>query len=64
MTHEYILMSGDFEILFIIGLFDFELTYAILTHVKSHFWTVFHLNSFLPFVAVRGDRCRILLYMF
>ena len=42
-------MFGDFEILFIVGLFDFELTYAILTHVKSHFWTVFHLNSFLLF---------------
>ena len=34
--------------LFSVGLFDFEWTYAISTHVKSHFWSVFSCKTIFP----------------
>ena len=56
MSNCYFLLSCDFVILFSAGLFDFELTHAILTHVKSYFWTVFRIKPFLPNRAQRPDK--------
>ena len=48
--------SSDFGMFFSAGLFDFELTHAILTRLKSNFRTVFGIKPFLPNRAQRPDK--------
>ena len=52
-THRFLLLYGDFGMLFSVDLFDFERTHTISNNAKSYFWSFFLCKTISP---VRQDR--------
>ena len=52
-THSFLLLSGNFGMLFSVDLFDFERTYEISTYAKTHFLVSLLCKTISP---VRQDR--------
>ena len=59
-THSFLLLSGDFGMLFSVDLFHFERTYAISTYAKSHFLISFCVERFSPFDKTGMNTMRII----
>ena len=53
-THSFLLLSGNFGMLFSVDLFDFERTYEISTYAKTHFWLVYYVKRF-PTIFLTND---------
>ena len=59
-THRFLLLYGDFGMLFSVDLFDFERTHTISTNAKSYFWSFFCVKRFPPFDKTGMDTMRII----